>query len=389
MLQDVIIPTMVVSRRCSSGEVRESEVLNQSQIYITTAGYKNTFSYDKLIQLLVRMVIKPDRDSFVLGSSWRIPVLYGLQPKTFLQDLKNDSTFNEASFEREYESRWTGVVDDAFFDGDKFDKCRKLNQPELEETARKGSNGTAYYVIGADFARKGDQSEFSIIKVMPQPSGRAHKNLVNVISLEKTGYKQQAIVLKKLFYKYKARKIILDANGPGLGFVEFMLDTQVLPDGSILPPFGVENDLNGDYKGFRTDDMEVDAMYLVTANAAFNTECHVNLQSSISSGTVKFLISARNAKEKLLATKRGQAMNDEERAEYLKPFTATDILREQLMNLREEREGINIILKQANRKIKKDKVSSLEYALYWIKQEEDMKARRRKKFKASDWMLMN
>lgn len=70
--------------------------------------------------------------------------------------MKNDSTFNEASFEREYESRWTGVVDDAFFDGDKFDKCRKLNQPELEETARKGPNGTAYYVIGADFARKGD-----------------------------------------------------------------------------------------------------------------------------------------------------------------------------------------------------------------------------------------
>jgi hypothetical protein len=31
------------------GTVQEDEVLNQSQIYITTAGYKNTFSYDKLI----------------------------------------------------------------------------------------------------------------------------------------------------------------------------------------------------------------------------------------------------------------------------------------------------------------------------------------------------
>jgi hypothetical protein len=49
MLQEVIIPTMNVSRRCADGNVREEEVLNQSQIYITTAGYKNTFSYDKLI----------------------------------------------------------------------------------------------------------------------------------------------------------------------------------------------------------------------------------------------------------------------------------------------------------------------------------------------------
>jgi hypothetical protein len=40
---------MNVSRRCADGEVREEEVLNQSQLYITTAGYKNTFSYEKLI----------------------------------------------------------------------------------------------------------------------------------------------------------------------------------------------------------------------------------------------------------------------------------------------------------------------------------------------------
>jgi len=38
-------------------------------------------------------------------------------------------------------------------------------------------------------------------------------------------------------------------------------------------------------------------------------------------------------------------MKPEERAEYLKPFTLTSILREELMNLREENEGVNIILK--------------------------------------------
>lgn len=46
------------------------------------------------------------------------------------------------------------------------------------------------------------------------------------------------------------------------------------------------------------------------------------------------------------------------------------------MNLREENEGVNIILKQANKSIKKDKFSSLEYALYYIKQEEDNKKKR-------------
>lgn len=101
ILQEVVVPTMNVSRRCMSGEVREEEVINQSQVYITTAGYKNTYSYSKLIQLLVRMIVEPDK-AFIMGGTWRIPVLLGLQPKNFIEDLKKDSTFNEASFGREY-----------------------------------------------------------------------------------------------------------------------------------------------------------------------------------------------------------------------------------------------------------------------------------------------
>ena len=53
ILQQVIIPTMNVSRRCADGSTHPEEQLNKAQLYITTAGYKNSFPYDKLIQLLV------------------------------------------------------------------------------------------------------------------------------------------------------------------------------------------------------------------------------------------------------------------------------------------------------------------------------------------------
>lgn len=58
------------------------------------------------------------------------------------------------------------------------------------------------------------------------------------------------------------------------------------------------------------------------------------------------------------------------------------------MNLREENEGQNIILKQANKGIKKDKFSSFEYGLYYIKVEEDDK-KKKKKFHAKEWMFLN
>ena len=77
-------------------------------------------------------------------------------------------------------------------------------------------------------------------------------------------------------------------------------------------------------------------------------------------------------------------MKPEERANYLKPFTLTSILKEEMMNLREENEGVNIILKQANRGIRKDKFSAFEYGLYYIKQEEESKTRK-KKFNAQEW----
>ena len=49
-----------------------------------------------------------------------------------------------------------------------------------------------------------------------------------------------------------------------------------------------------------------------------------------------------------------------------------------MLNLVEENEGVNIILKQANRGVKKDKFSAFEYGMYYIKQEEDRKKRRKK-----------
>ena len=122
------------------------------------------------------------------------------------------------------------------------------------------------------------------------------------------------------------------------------------------------------------------------ANAPVNTEAHANMQTQLNAGKVKFLIDERTAKIKLLNTKAGQKMSPEKRNEYLKPFQLTSILKEEMCNLREENEGVNIILKQANKGIKKDKFSAAEYGLYYIKLEEESK-KRKKKFKITDMMF--
>lgn len=324
----------------------------------------------------------------VLGGTWRVPVMMKLLDRNFVKDLKSDGTFNEMSFAREYESQWSGSMEDAFFNSELFDKYRVLRQPEYSHSGRSAKD--SYYVISADIGRLGCQSVATVFKVTPQVQSSAIKTLVNIYTYDDEHFETQSVALKKLYFKYNARTLVIDANGLGVGLVDYLIKANIDNDtGETLPPFGVINDEDGNYKKYITQETIPEAMYLIKANSEINSDAHVNVLTQLSSGKVKILIDERTAKAKLLATKVGKAMTPEERAEYLKPFTLTSILKEEMMNLREKREGKFVSLEVANRKIKKDKFSAFEYGLYYIKLMEDSARKKKKKLKLSDFMFFS
>jgi hypothetical protein len=61
-------------------------------------------------------------------------------------------------------------------------------------------------------------------------------------------FEEQAIRIKKLFYKYRAKRAVIDGNGLGIGLVDYMVKSQITPDGDVLPDFGVYNDEEKYYK---------------------------------------------------------------------------------------------------------------------------------------------
>ena len=281
------------------------------------------------------MITEPDK-AFVMGGTWRIPVLCGLQDRNFILDMKRDGTFNDASFAREYESKWSGTADGSFFDGEAFDRNRVLQKPEYEASGR--SSLQAYYILSVDVGRKGCDTVICVIKVTPQAVGDATKSLVNMYTLTDEHFEDQCIKIKKLYYKYSARRVVIDANGLGIGLVDYFVKKQTDPEtGDVYPDFGVYNDEEGYYKKYRTPECEQDSLYLIKAQAPLNTEAHGNLKIALQSGRLKLLIDERTAKAKLLGSVKGSQMRPEERANYLKPFTLTSILREELLNLRENR----------------------------------------------------
>ena len=261
--------------------------------------------------------------------------------------------------------------------------------PEYEASPR--GNKNSYYIISCDIARKGGcDTVATVIKCIPQTQGISRKVLVNLFTYNGEHFEKQAIALKRLFYKYKARALVVDANGIGDGLIDFLVMPQVCEEtGERFPGFGVMNDTNNDYKRFETPDSEQNAIYYLKANIAINTEAHSAVKLQIASGHIKFLIDERVAKNKLLGTVKGQNMSPEKRQEYLRPYTLTSILLEEMCNLVERTEGVNIILQRANKGIQKDKFSAFEYGIYYLKEFEDDVGKKRTKFRAEDWMFMN
>jgi hypothetical protein len=383
-LNEIIIPTTNVNRLLPNGlRSSKEEIVNKSQIYITTAGYKNNFAYEKNIELLIQSLIDPD-EVMVLGGTYKIPVAEGLLDEDFVEQLKLQGTFSEESFDREYNSKWVGDAENSFFSSEKFDKHRTLVKSE-ESYNIKGRD--SYYIIGVDVGRFDCTTEALIFKITPQPQGSSLASLVNIYTYSAEHFGQQALYLKRLFLKYKARTMAIDGNGIGAGLVDFLTISQVDEEtGEVLPPFGVENDEDGKYRKLKTSDTIDDALYIIKANAAFNTEAYAYAQTQISSGKIRFLIDEAQAKTKLMSTRVGQQLSMQERNEYLRPYVLTSILREQMLNLVEDHEGVNIILKQSSRSIKKDKFSAFIYGLYYKKLQDDHNGKRRKR-SISDFMF--
>lgn len=368
-LNETVIPLMNVDRRAKNGEVDPGEH-HKSQLYVTTAGYKGSFAYNKMRQFLVWMAYRDD--VFVLGGSWRIPVMHKLLDPNFVDDLKEDGTFNPLSFDREYESIWTGAGEDGFFNEDIISKNRTIKLAETKPNTKldKKSERTyeIKYVISVDVARadgaKNANSIITVFKVKQNMvTGKCVSQAVNIICKHGEHFEKQAIDIKRLMVNYNAIACIIDANGLGKGLQDYMLKENISADGEIYPPYSVINDKDGAFKKYDTPDAKK-LLYLISSQGTLANDIHVNCLSQLSSGKVRFLIDEMEAKLRLKTELHG-----DELADYLAPYKNTSALKEEMLNLRSKPVATGIKLEKMNVAIQKDRFSSLEYGLWYVKEQ--------------------
>jgi hypothetical protein len=216
-MEAVVRPLLAISRLAGNGERDPDERIKRQEIIITTAGIRDTYSHARLMRNLIRMVTEPGK-AIVLGGSYRIPILAGLQDMDWIREMKLSGTFNPASFPREFLSKWSSGSDKAFFPADSFDRLRSIQEPVFEREENLG-HGVEYF-FGLDVGRLSDTSEITIVKRIPQIGSASMKHLVNVVTFEKMSFPEQAVKIKQLYNKYKPQVVVIDGAGVGAGLID-------------------------------------------------------------------------------------------------------------------------------------------------------------------------
>ena len=83
-ITEIVLPLLNVNRRTRARIVNPHEP-HQQIINATSAGTKQSYAYEVLIETLEEAVINPN-NAFVFGCDYRIPVMHGLLDKKYIQE---------------------------------------------------------------------------------------------------------------------------------------------------------------------------------------------------------------------------------------------------------------------------------------------------------------
>uniref|UniRef100_A0AB39C6Z4 Terminase large subunit n=1 Tax=Bacillus phage KoopaTroopa TaxID=3234046 RepID=A0AB39C6Z4_9CAUD len=378
-INNVILPILAQPRMTKHGA--DPNEYSKTQAYITTASHKQSYCYEKYMELFGEMV--RGEPTIVLGSSYEMGTRFGTLDYADVIEKKNSATYSPLSFDREYGSIFTGSNERSLVTVEEITRCRTVEEAEfrVDPNSTKKKDKDAIYVLAYDIARaEGKQtanSSLAVIKAVPRGDGTYQKFLVNMFTKEGTHFHEQALFLKKKVVEYNASILVLDHNGIGRGVTDILV-TEI----DANPPYAVVNDDRYDkYKKANSIPM----LHLISSQSkeSKNTDIVNVFMSTIQNGDIFMLKSEANMRG-IIRDKDGNRL-----AEKLMPHIQVDRMIDEIMNLEYVQTGNTTNVKQISRSIEKDRYSALAYGIFYMYQlEQKNKQRKRQTFDASSFFAV-
>lgn len=362
------------------------------QIYLTSAWFKDHWSYKKVTDFYDRMT--ENKAYFVCGLPYQLSIKEGLYNAEQAADEMAESTFNEAQWRREMECEWTGDTEGSFFNYEAINRNRKIKYPlvPFSMSSRFGGKNMTIprkikdeiRIISADIALmrsskkvENDATSIFVNQMVPNARGRFYNNIVYAEAHEGETTQRQALRLRRLYEEYEADYIVIDGKGVGAGIVDLLLDD--VYDTDTGETYDALSCYNNSELAARCTNMDAKkALYVINNQTArFNSECAFLLREGFRSGKIRLLMTEYEAEDILSDLKGWGGLNPVEKTNFRLPYLNTTMLVDELINLKYEdtANGVKVYEKSGFRK---DRYSSLSYN-YWVaSQMEDQYRKRRK-----------
>lgn len=362
ILNSVVIPLMAGTRLAANGKSDPNEV-HRREIYITTAGTKQQFAYQKCSEIMNDMLNQ--KSAFCIGNSYELPVLFDRLDQDFIEEKRESPTYSIMDFMREYESIYTGSDSDAFVQDEKLAKSRTVGVSELEHCGDINVDYILSYDVSRSAGKENALSALVVIKITDIGKSEYIKEVVNVFSMEGQHDLWQAKFLKQKVDEFKARILIVDANGLGSGVVDFL----ILDNNDGYPPYRVVNDDKELWTKYESEEGLPILFALKSQNKNTKNSDMIDVLmkqfNRINIGLLK--VPHEGIKDLEHKRKKKFSSESEELAEAEVPYMLTTSLCEELMNLKYvAKGGGDSDIQQISKSIPKDKVMALMYGIYWI-----------------------
>lgn len=354
-----------------------SEYENKT-LYLTSAWLKAHYFYRDYYCPFIKKMAQ-GKDTFVISVPVATSIREGLISEARVEELRE--TMDAVSFLMETEAVFFGENSEAFFKLDEIDKCRKITTvfypPDSTQWIAEKNNKNKSWdiprekgeirILSSDIAlqagKVNDNSIYSLVRLIP--NGKSwKKELVCMESYNGLQAEFQALRLKQLFYDFGCDRMIIDAHGIGMTVFNELKKEIYDNERGITYPAWCSYNRDGDIGFGEIDDYGAIALiYAIKASAESNHEMAIKLKSDFLSE--KFLLPDNdiNAKELLNKTIGLSSFSGEEQARYLLPFTQTNLLVGELVNLGYDTVNGKIKIKEKNT-ARKDRYSSIAYADY-------------------------
>lgn len=325
--------------------------LNQQIHFFTTAGFKGSDEYNRLLSMIDDM--ENLNGKIVLGSNWMLPCWYG-RGSSKSQILNKKKDMSMVAFAQNYEQEWVGAAEGALVNINKLLDCRVLLKPSKISTEDE-------YFMGVDVARSQKTSNNQSSIVVGKIIRNANKSkiiavdIVDIVNIPNIyNFDKQAIRVKQVQKQYKARMVICDGNGLGAGLVDALLRESVDPlTGESLGCWDTINDNN---------EPEIPNSPKLVYNLKAQT-CQNEIVTT-------FIDYVESGKLKLLERKLDTDFTEsdwENSEKLIRPYIETDAFIEEAANLKlKHLNGGSVSIEQATKKVNKDRVSALIYMLWYI-----------------------